>query len=99
MNRTLGSNDRSSVFALHAMEVAPMDWSRRMKPGEIEHGVRAVRLRMTQRIRSLTEMLIDVADMPDVTMRPRKSLLAIRIARPQHRMRASVFVERHITEK
>src|SRR5437899_1615456 len=108
MNRALGSNDRASqaigyktgVPFLHCTQWRWRRWiGHRMKPGEIEHGVRAVRLRMMHRIRSLTEMLIDVADMPSVTLPSRKSLLAIRIARPQRRMRPSVFVERHITEK
>jgi len=76
-----------------------MDWSHGLKPGEIGRGVRAVLLRTTHHMRSLTEMLMDVADVPSVMMRPRKSLIAIRIASSQHRMRASGFVERHITEK
>jgi hypothetical protein len=76
-----------------------MHWSHWIKPGEIERGVRAVLLRMTRRMRNVTEVLMDVADMPSVMMRPRKSLVAMRIARSQHRMRASGFVEWHITEK
>lgn len=46
-----------------------MDWSRWIKPGDIERGVRAVHLIMLRRMRSLTEMLMDVADVPSVTMR------------------------------
>ena len=76
-----------------------MDWSHGMKPGEIEQGVRAVLFRLTRRMRSLTDMLMDVADVPSVMMRPRKSLVAMRIARPQHRARASGFGALHITEK
>ena len=74
-----------------------MDWSHRMTPAEIGRGVRAVLLRTTHHMRSLTEMLMDVADVPSVMMRPRKSLIAIRIARSQHRARASGVVERRIT--
>lgn len=74
-----------------------MDWSHGMKPGEIERGVRAVLFRLTRRMRGLIEMLMDVADVPSAMMRPRKSLIAIRIASSQHRARASGVVERRIT--
>jgi len=63
-----------------------MDWSRWMRPSEIERGVRAVRL-MMHRLRTPTEVLVDVADMSSMMMRPRKSFVATRVARPQRRAR------------
>jgi len=34
------------------MELAPMDWAQRMKPSEIERGVRAALVMMLHRMRS-----------------------------------------------
>jgi hypothetical protein len=85
-------------FAPHAMEVATMDWAHWIKPGEIQRAVRAA-LVMLRRMRSPTEVLMDVADVTSMMMRPRESFVAARIVRPQRRMRASGLVERHLTEK
>jgi len=76
-----------------------MDWEHWMKPGEIERGVRAALVTMLHRMRSPIEVLMAVADMMSTMTRPRKSFVAMRIARPQRRVRAPGFDERHLTEK
>ena len=76
-----------------------MDWAGWMKPGEIERGVRAAPVTLLHRMRSPVEVLMDIADVMFMMTTPRKSFVAMRIARPQDCVRASGFVAGHITEK
>jgi len=91
--------DLSSIFCAARNGDGSDELVHWMKPGVIERGVRTAFVTMLHRMRSPVEVLMDVADMMSMMTRPQKSFVAMRIARPQHRVRASGFVERHITEK